>query len=612
MTSRLLPTLLVLGAGLAALVAFLVALELVFLEEREEGAQEAAWRLEAVRQYAQATFVRAVEDAERQAEARLEQVRADPLADATGLVFVADGVQELPPLEARPGPAVLEPRFRTLSTEPISIPAGDESPVAERLRLLAQARAALAAKSPRPIEVSVRAFLEHRARYLLGPEDELPTVLSLLEALLTETHPSPDLLRLVLVDGVGGPTPVEGLQRSLLRGLGRLTLADQRWACATVASLSQRAGLSSSALEARCRERVGRAEPPPPFQGLTPGRWLVRRGDGGWAVSVSGSTIRGLALSQSFFLAAITAPLQQQGLLEKDARLSLRAPGDRVPWKDLRVEVSSPRSLAAEAARTRAFRLKSALVVVCLALGFAIAAVAVVAQRRKLALVEMKSDFVSTVSHELRTPLAGLRVMAETLERKLEGHEAARDWPQRLVREVDGLSFLVENLLSFNRLDKGRWTPRTRPLALEELRPALEDEAKAYGAAQVALELVGFEQRLTADPELLTILFRNLVRNACRYNARDPVSVRLAARAEGEDVVVEVRDNGVGVPRASWESAFEAFERLRSEQGRGGGGSGLGLALCRRIARLHRGDVRIKASSDEGTTFEVRLRQGTT
>jgi signal transduction histidine kinase len=607
MTRRLLPTLVVLGAGLAALSAFLVALELVFVDEREQGAREAAWREEAVRQYAQATFVRAVEDAERSAEGRLEAVRADPLLDATGLVFVADGVQELPPLEPPPSVATLEPRFQELSTKPETIPSSDESPVTERVRLLAQARAALAARAPKPIETSVRAFLEHRSRFLLAPQDDLPTVLSLLDALLSEAHPSPDLLRLVLVDGVGGATPVEGLQRSLLRGLGRLGSVDRHWACDTVAALSRRAGLSSAAFEARCRERTSRAEPAPPFQGLEPGRWLVRRGDEAWAVSVGGGTVRGLALSEAAFLTVITAQLQQQGLLEPEARLSVAAKGERVAWKDLRVGLSSSRSLAAEAARTRAFHLKSALVVVCLALGFAIAAAAVVAQRRKLALVEMKSDFVSTVSHELRTPLAGLRLMAETLERKLEGRDELKDWPRRLVREVDGLSFLVENLLSFNRLDKGRWTPRPRPLALEELRPALEEEAQAYGAAKVSLELQGFDARLSADPELLTILFRNLVRNACRYNERDPVVVRLAARADGSGVTVEVSDNGVGIPKGSWESAFEAFERLRSERGRGGGGSGLGLALCRRIARLHQGDVRILASSEQGTTFEVRL-----
>jgi signal transduction histidine kinase len=100
------------------------------------------------------------------------------------------------------------------------------------------------------------------------------------------------------------------------------------------------------------------------------------------------------------------------------------------------------------------------------------------------------------------------------------------------------------------------------------------------------------------------MLLSNLVHNACRYTTRSPVELRVEARREGA-TVVRVSDNGVGIPRESWEVVFEEFRRLRSEALPARGGSGLGLAICRRIMSLHGGSIRVAASSPEGTTFEL-------
>jgi two-component system, OmpR family, sensor histidine kinase SenX3 len=234
----------------------------------------------------------------------------------------------------------------------------------------------------------------------------------------------------------------------------------------------------------------------------------------------------------------------------------------------------------------------------------ALAVGAVVSQRRKQRYLELKSDFVAAVSHELRTPLASLRVMAETLEHRLEGEAKARDYPRRIVAEADALSGLVENILSFNRLDKGRWVAHRRPLALAEFQKSLEEEARAYGLAQVEVTFEGFaDERIEADPELLRLLFSNLLRNACRYNANDPVRVRFAASREGGALSIRAFDNGVGIPAEARDEVFEEFKRLKGQPGRGGPGSGLGLSLCRRIMGLHGGTLTLEASSSSGSTF---------
>jgi signal transduction histidine kinase len=270
--------------------------------------------------------------------------------------------------------------------------------------------------------------------------------------------------------------------------------------------------------------------------------------------------------------------------------------------------LSSPRQSQADAALTSRLLLKTALLVITLLLGVGMVLATAWAQSRRARYLALQSDFVSTVSHELRTPLASMRVMAETLERKLAGHAPAKDYPARLVQTVDGLTFLVENILSFNRLEKGRWQVKRGPVALSTLRAALEEDAANALPVVVTQAFDGFEgAALEADGELLRILVLNLLRNAWRYNERDPVTLRWTAARDGEALVVRVTDNGVGIPREAWETVFEAFHRLRDGRGRGGGGSGLGLALCRRIAALHGGTLRIVDSSADGTTFELRL-----
>ncbi len=208
---------------------------------------------------------------------------------------------------------------------------------------------------------------------------------------------------------------------------------------------------------------------------------------------------------------------------------------------------------------------------------------------------------MATVSHELRTPLASIRLLAETLEWRLAQGTEARDYPARIIHEADGLGFLVENLLSFNRIDKGRWVPHLSRVRLDELVATLRRDVEAWAQVPVELTADVGERELNADPQLLRLLLANLARNACAYNTRSPVRLHVEALADGR---VRFSDNGVGIPQAEWERIFGEFYRLRG-QGREVPGSGLGLALCQRIMRLHGGTLRVATSSPEGTTFEL-------
>ncbi len=225
------------------------------------------------------------------------------------------------------------------------------------------------------------------------------------------------------------------------------------------------------------------------------------------------------------------------------------------------------------------------------------------AQARKVRFVQLKEDFVSMVSHELRTPLASIRVMAETLGRKLKGQPDARDYPERIVRAADRLHGLVENVLTFERAERGRLSPRREDVRLgEAVDRASEGVPAAVNKAPGVDEVV-----LNADFELLTLLLSNLANNACRHSGRgDGVHIQVEASlaAEGgEAVVVRLSDNGRGIAARDHERVFEEFRRGPSDKG----GTGLGLAICRRIMRAHGGEIRIAESGPDGTTFEMRF-----
>ena len=583
---KLWPTLLGLTVGALALWIFFAWLFTLFQAERDDGAREALAHRSAVEAYALAEVTAALRAQLKAASEQLVHVQRDPLLDDSGLYLAVEGAQVVPPPPSK--------------NEQASADASEGSPLAQRRALLVELRAAVDRGDRPAIERHTRALLSERARYVIPFIDDAPLVLEVVAA-LQQAGPAPELTRMLLRDGVSTdgksvPLGLEGLQRALLRR--RTRLSDEQLAswCTKIARASRQARVPAADFEARCQSA---ASPRPPAWQLFEGESFWR-GERTWFVRANAGLAEGAAVDLDALLLELTLRLRSRQLLSSADALRFEVPLGSSALAAQTVKVAAPQWDVSARRRDERFVLKSLLLAVSAALTLAIAALAVLAQRRKLRFVELKSDFVATVSHELRTPLASMRVMAETLERRLEGHALAKDYPARIVREVDGLSTLVENILSFNRLDKGRWRRRDEDVALAALVPALQEEAARYPSAKVQLSFTGFEGAvLRADRELVQLLFVNLLRNACKYNEADPVRVSF----EHAGGVVRVTDNGVGIPAAEHRSVFIEFNRLPGQRGRGGAGSGLGLALARRIMALHAGTIDVGRSGPEGTTF---------
>ncbi|MFE9563512.1 sensor histidine kinase [Streptomyces sp. NPDC006487] len=205
-------------------------------------------------------------------------------------------------------------------------------------------------------------------------------------------------------------------------------------------------------------------------------------------------------------------------------------------------------------------------------------------------------QFTADASHELRNPLAAVRTRLEVALRDPDRESVAA-----ALADTERLQAIAADLLLLARLDGGP-APRTEPVDLALL--AAEDAARRP-APRVPLRLdAGAPVPAAGDPARLERALANLVDNALRY-ARTGVVVRAAA--EDGWALLEVTDDGPGIPEADRDRVFERFVRLDADRGRAGGGTGLGLAIAREIARAHGGEVRALPAPAGGARLVLRV-----
>jgi two-component system, OmpR family, sensor histidine kinase SenX3 len=602
---RLLPLAIALGVGLVALLWGLAALESIVIDERGQARDNVASQEAVLAEYARRTLEQRLQAQLLAQHPAIEVAADDPLAPSEGLLLVEEGRQRLPRLASAatgtetPARELYE-RIRRREV-PAELEAG--SPPQRRVELVLELRDALERSDPAEIGEAMRAVLRHRAGFVLDSAFDLPVMVALLDDFTTRTQPAPELMIGLLREGFGADpgARLAALQRALLRRRDRFTAPDFRFLADRVEALSHDAGVPVDDFAALVHAPV-RPPVPMPRRVLEP--MLV--GEGRFFVAPhSASQVRGVLVDVQAEVDVLEEEMRRRGLLQPEDRVTLPPLYEPTPLDTLPFEVSAPRLRRAGARAEERFWLKTGFVAGCGALALVIVVLSLTLQRRQNRFVELKSDFVATVSHELRTPLASIRLMAETLERRTRDVPAARDYPRRIVRDIDELSFLVENILSFNRLDKGRWQPRRSDVELAPLLDAVVEELSQYGYGEISLHTEGLRGVVVhGDRELLLLLLRNLVKNACTYNQRRPVELEVTARTEGERFVVDVADNGVGIPAADHGRIFEDFQRGAGTRARG---SGLGLSICRKTMEAHGGRIRIVRSSPEGTRFALEF-----
>jgi len=230
---------------------------------------------------------------------------------------------------------------------------------------------------------------------------------------------------------------------------------------------------------------------------------------------------------------------------------------------------------------------------------------------RQMKLTQLRNDFIATVSHELKTPLSSMRVLVDTLlEGHLEDQALAREYLELIARENLRLSRLVENFLTFSRMERGKVNFEMGQVPVEALfESAREAVAERFESARVAFEVSvdpGLAP-LAGDRDALLTVVLNLLDNAFKYSgARKTIALRAAAAGEGR-VAIEVRDDGIGLTRRAMRRVFDRFYQADQTLSRAAGGCGLGLSIVKFIVKAHGGEVAVESRPGEGSVFRVLL-----
>ncbi len=214
-------------------------------------------------------------------------------------------------------------------------------------------------------------------------------------------------------------------------------------------------------------------------------------------------------------------------------------------------------------------------------------------------------QFAYIASHDLQTPLRGISGFAQLLQEDYQGRfdERADTYIERIVVEVKRLKTLIEDLLTYSRVES-----RARPFEPTDLGRVFDEVVATLepSIADSRGEVTRGDLPIVAgDASQLAHLLQNLIENALKYHGDEPPRVHVSAKTNGSEWTVAVRDNGIGIDAKHHGRIFEIFRRLHTQEQYPG--TGIGLAVCRRIVTRHDGNIWLKSSVGQGSEFFFTL-----
>ena len=228
---------------------------------------------------------------------------------------------------------------------------------------------------------------------------------------------------------------------------------------------------------------------------------------------------------------------------------------------------------------------------------------------------EFKERFLAIMSHELRTPLNAILGFTQMLDRGIGGPltPAHHRYLSGIVRSAEHLLTLVNDILDVARIRAGKLSLRREVVRLSDVADAARLTASAIAAqrgVRLEVEIPEGLPSILGDPVRMQQVLHNLLSNGLKFTPAGGL-VRLTAAADDGFVRIDVRDTGIGIPRADFPRLFHDFERLEHGQSQQADGTGLGLSLTRHLVELQGGRITVDSEVGVGSTFSVWLPQQT-
>lgn len=232
------------------------------------------------------------------------------------------------------------------------------------------------------------------------------------------------------------------------------------------------------------------------------------------------------------------------------------------------------------------------------------------AARRERQLSRIRNGFVASVSHELRTPLASIAVFGELLHRgRVKGADKVVEYGRRIEHESARLRQLIDNVLSFGRIESARVRYRSEPAAIEDVvgvALAAVDTRRAQDGFTITVTAPETRlPRVRTDTSAMTQVFVNLLDNAMKYSGSCR-QVRMELCRRGNEVAVAVVDGGIGIAPDHQDRIFDEFYRVGAGSAEVAG-TGLGLAIARHVVEAQGGRIEVESCLGHGATFTVLL-----
>jgi signal transduction histidine kinase len=229
-----------------------------------------------------------------------------------------------------------------------------------------------------------------------------------------------------------------------------------------------------------------------------------------------------------------------------------------------------------------------------------------VTEERRLA--RAGSDFAVNASHELRRPLSNVRGYLEAMiDARREGERADPFLLDVALQNARRMEAIIDDLIALARSETPKGALPGEPVPagpfLREAAAPFRDEAERRGK-RIVVE--AGDETFTADRRRMALAVGNLVENAVRYG-KDGGTVTLRAGRHGHETVLEVRDDGPGIPKEHLSRLFDRFYRTDRGRAAHAGGTGLGLSIVKHLVEAHGGTVEVESVLGEGTAFTIRL-----
>lgn len=220
---------------------------------------------------------------------------------------------------------------------------------------------------------------------------------------------------------------------------------------------------------------------------------------------------------------------------------------------------------------------------------------------------KMRQEFISNVSHEIQSPLTSIRGFARALQEDVLDEEQRKHYLQIIEMETVRLSKLSDNLLKLTSLESDQHNMNQSTYSLDhQLRAIVLANEPQWQAKNLELELDMDKTTITADEDLLSQVWVNLLHNAIKFTPEEG-TIRIQLQQIQGDVYVSIEDSGIGIDEEHLPHIFERFYKADVARNRSLGGNGLGLSIVQKIVNLHHGSVQVNSQSGVGTKFIVKL-----